>query len=1098
MPHQAKANLAALIESTDDYIWSVDLDYRLITFNRAGQRDIETRFGTHLAIGMRPDQFLPPAFAALWPPLYERALKSGPFRMEYSFANGRFVELSLNPIVVDGKTTGVSVFAKDITERKAAESALKEAEKKYRDIFDGALEGIFQTYLDGRPRTANPAVAKLLGYESVDELMSTVKNVATDICADQDERAAYLKLLEDHGSALGFEGRLKRKDGSIVWISINGQRVFHPDGSASHNQGFVVDITERKRAEAALRESAESLREAQRIGRLGSYVLELPAGVWTSSEVLDELFGIGADYDRTVAGWRALVHPDDREMMATYFADEIIGKRGEFDKEYRIIRPSDGAERWVHGIGRLDFDALGQPAKMRGVIKDITERKQVEIQLRDSEARYRETFEQAAVGIAHALFDGKFIMCNARFAEIVGYPPEEIAGLTIQQVTAPEDLAQSLASLQRMGTAETGYANWEKRCVRKDGSLTWVRITASVQRDSAGRPLHYITVVEDINARKTAEERLAAAQGALQVSEKRYRTAFQTSLDSVTINRLADGMYIECNKAFLDATGYERHEVLGRTSLELNLWVDPRDRNSFVDILRQSSTCRDLEVRLRKKNGESYWGLVSASLIEIDGELCVLSVTRDISDAKAAAEQIRNLAFYDPLTGLPNRRLLLDRLQQLLTAGAHQGRMHALMLIDLDHFKTTNDTLGHQTGDLLLQEVARRLAKCVLEASTVARLVGDEFVVIIEDLSETAEDAGSRAMTSAEMMLAAIAQPYLIAGHECRSTASIGITIFGDGSEGADGALQQAGIAMDQAKMEGSNTVRFFSPALQTAVNARAAMEADLRQAIDASQFVLYYQPQVEGEHLIGAEALIRWNHPARGLLLPGEFIALAEQTGLILPLGDWVLETACKQIAAWAHQQQPADVSVAVNISALQFRQPNFVEKVLTALERSGAAPQNLELELTESMLADSIEEVIAKMTELKSHGLRFSLDDFGTGYSSLAYLKRLPLDQLKIDRSFVQDILADASSGAIAQTIISLSRAMGLPVIAEGIETEEQRDFLTRLGCHAFQGYLFGRPIAVNEFERRWLGRKECDASIPIEPLSDAADVRKGRSIA
>jgi diguanylate cyclase (GGDEF)-like protein/PAS domain S-box-containing protein len=970
MPHQAEANLAALIESTDDSIWSVDLDCRLITFNRAGQRDIETRFGTHLAIGMRPDQFLPPELAAKWIQLYERALREGPFRAEHDLINGKVLEISLNPIVADGQTIGISIFGKDIT---------------------------------------------------------------------------------------------------------------------SH-----------KRAEEALRESLDAFRDAQRAGAVGFYVLDVPASVWTSSDEMDAIFGIDKDYEHTLEGWTALIHPDDRVMINAYFADEGVGKGKLFKKEYRIIRPSDGAERWVHGIGRLDFDALGQPAKMRGVIKDITDRKQVEIQLRDSEARYRETFEQAAVGIAHAQFDGKFIRCNARFAEIVGYPPEEIPGLTVQQITAPEDLAQSLASLQRVCTVETGYASWEKRYVRKDGSLTWVRITESIQRDSAGRSLHYIAVVEDINARKTAEERLAAAQEALQVSEKRYRTAFQTSLDAVTINRLADGMYIECNKAFLDTTGYERHEVLGRTSLELDIWVDPRDRKSFVDILRQGSTCRDLEVRLRKKTGESYWGLVSASLIELDGEFCVLSVTRDISDAKAAAEEIRNLAFYDPLTGLPNRRLLLDQLQLVLTAGTHDGRMRALLLIDLDHFKTLNDTLGHQAGDLLLQEVARRLAKCVLENDTLARLVGDEFVVMLETLSETAEDAAKQARMCAEKVLAAIAQPYLIGGRECRGTASIGITIFAEGTDGPDEVLQQADIAMDQAKTDGGNTVRFFSPALQTAVNARAAMEADLRQAIDGGQFMLYYQPQVEGAHLIGAEALIRWNHPARGLLLPGEFIALGEETGLILPLGDWVLETACKQIAAWAHREEPADVSVAVNISARQFRQPDFVEKMLAALERSGADPHNLELELTESMLADSIEEVIAKMAELKSHGLRFSLDDFGTGYSSLAYLKRLPLDQLKIDRSFVQDILVDASSGAIAQTIISLSQAMGLPVIAEGVETETQRDFLTRLGCHAFQGYLFGHPLALEDFERQWLGRKECDTPSPIEPVSEAAAVLKQSSVA
>jgi diguanylate cyclase (GGDEF)-like protein len=462
---------------------------------------------------------------------------------------------------------------------------------------------------------------------------------------------------------------------------------------------------------------------------------------------------------------------------------------------------------------------------------------------------------------------------------------------------------------------------------------------------------------------------------------------------------------------------------------------------------------------------------MSASLIELDGASCLLSVTRDLSDAKAAEDKIRSLAFYDPLTRLPNRRLLMDRLQQVLASGCHQNRHHAMLFVDLDHFKTLNDTLGHQAGDLLLQEAALRLAGCVSEADTVARLGGDEFVVMLEDLGASAEEAAEKAVTAADKILAVLAQSYQIAGRECRSTASIGITVFGNLNESADEVLQQADIAMDQAKSAGSNTMRFFSPALQSAVNARAEMEEDLRQAIEANHFELYYQPQVERNHLIGAEALIRWNHPERGILPPGDFIPLAEETGLILALGDWVLETACTQIAAWRNQPDPAFISVSVNISARQFREPDFVDKVLAALERTGADPQNLELELTESMLADNIEGVIAKMTVLKSHGLRFSLDDFGTGYSSLAYLKRLPLDQLKIDRSFVQDILVDVSSGAIAQTIISLSRAMGLPVIAEGVETEEQREFLSGLGCHSFQGYLFSRPLPLGEFERLWL---------------------------
>jgi diguanylate cyclase (GGDEF)-like protein len=440
---------------------------------------------------------------------------------------------------------------------------------------------------------------------------------------------------------------------------------------------------------------------------------------------------------------------------------------------------------------------------------------------------------------------------------------------------------------------------------------------------------------------------------------------------------------------------------------------------------------------------------------------------RELQQLKAAHDEIRNLAFFDPLTGLPNRRLLLDRLQQTLAASVRSNRKRALLFVDLDDFKTLNDTLGHHIGDLLLQEVARRILASIREADTVARLGGDEFVVLLQDLSEQREDAAAQAKIVAQKILTTIHQPYLLDGRECRSSSSIGITVFGTPHDTTNEVLQQADIAMYQAKAAGRNTLHFFAPALQTAVNARAEMEDDLRQAIKTSDFQLYYQVQVDRGTVIGAEGLIRWKHPKRGFLAPDEFIPLAEQTGLILPLGDWVLETACKQIAAWAVRKDTAHLTVAVNISARQLLNPDFVKNVLATLKRTGANPRNLKLELTESMFVDDLEDVVGKMTELKSHGLRFSLDDFGMGYSSLGYLRRLPLDQLKIDQEFVRDILADASSSAIAQSIISLSQAMGLSVIAEGVETEGQRDFLARLGCHSFQGFLFGEPAPLEEFQ-------------------------------
>jgi diguanylate cyclase (GGDEF)-like protein/PAS domain S-box-containing protein len=948
----AEANLSALIESTEDLVWSVDLNWVLVTFNRAFEQNIESRRGLRPMAGMGPVDLLPPERAAMWPPLYERALAEGPFRAEVAAIDDRTLEMALSPIVMDGKAVGVSALGKDITERKRAERALLEAERKYQETFDEAHEGMFQAAPDGTALTGNRAMARMLGYDSVEEAKTRIKDTTQDVWVDPEERTRFMRQLLEQGVVRGFECLFKRKDGGSFWASVSCRKTYRGDGRTAANEGFVEDISERKRAEA---------------------------------------------------------------------------------------------------------------------------------QIRESEERYRRTFEQAPVGIIHTSFEGRFLRCNARFAEIVGYSQEEILGMTFQQITVPEDIGKSLNVLELAlnGVAEAGV--WEKRYVRKDGSPIWVRLTQSTLRDGEGRILHFITLVEDINARKTAEARLATALEGLRTSEARYRTIFETSVDFVSINRFSDGAYLDVNRSFLDTTGYTREEVVGRPSSELGIWADPQDRKNLIDLLEFQGQCRNLEVRFRRKNGEVFSALMSAAAIEIDGVPCIVSMTRDISDAKAAEDKIRDLAFYDPLTRLPNRRLLLDRLKQALASSTRSHHRHALLFVDLDNFKKQNDAVGRQNGDLLLQEVARRLTACVREVDTVARQGGDEFVVILEELSEVAQEAASQAKSLAERILVATSRPYLVGGRECHNGVSIGIAVFEDHPESAIEVLQQAETAMFQAKAAGRNTIRFFEPALQEAVNARAAMEDDLRQAIQSNQFVLYYQPQVSDGVLIGAETLIRWNHPKRGLVAPGEFIPLAEETGLILPLGNWVLETACRQIAWWAERKEADGIKFAVNISARQLRQPGFVERVLEVLESTGANPQNLVLELTESMLVENTEDVIAKMTDLKAHGLRFALDDFGTGYSSLSYLKRLPLDELKIDRTFVRDILGNAASGAIARAIISLSQAMRLSVIAEGVETVEQEDLLAGLGCHSFQGFLFSRPLPVEEFERSWLGLNRDAACLP-----------------
>ncbi len=532
----------------------------------------------------------------------------------------------------------------------------------------------------------------------------------------------------------------------------------------------------------------------------------------------------------------------------------------------------------------------------------------------------------------------------------------------------------------------------------------------------------------------------------------------------------ANKIILRVNHAFTLMTGYSAEEALGQTPRMLNSGLHNQDFYAAMWASINRTGAWDGEVWNRRKNGEIYPERLAITAVKGNDGIAtnyVASMT-DITVSRAASEEIKNLAFYDPLTHLPNRRLLVDRLNQALASSARSGRDGALLFLDLDHFKTLNDTLGHDVGDLLLRQVADRLTDSVREGDTVARIGGDEYVVMLEELSDHAIEAAAQAEAIGKKILMALNLPYKLATHEHHNTSSIGITLFSDQVAGIDEILKQADIAMYQAKKSGRNALRFFDPQMQDSINARADIERELRKAIDKKQFHLYYQVQVDiAEHVMGAEALIRWIHPERGLVPPFNFIPLAEETGLILPIGQWVLETACAQLKDWQQDKRTCDLTLSINVSAKQFRQADFVAQVQSAVKQQSINPMLLKLELTESILLEDIDGTIATMNALKELGIRFSLDDFGTGYSSLQYLKRLPLYQLKIDQSFVHDIAVDSSDQAIVSTIIAMAHTLNLNVIAEGVETEEQQKLLLSSGCTHYQGYLFGRPAPIEQFE-------------------------------
>ena len=584
-------------------------------------------------------------------------------------------------------------------------------------------------------------------------------------------------------------------------------------------------------------------------------------------------------------------------------------------------------------------------------------------------------------------------------------------------------------------------------------------------RQPLSRPEFVLSTLQIFAARSAAELERQRADARI----RRQASLLDSAQDAILVRDL-EHRVLFWNKGAERTYGWTQEEALGQRITDLIYSDTETFEKATAAVLAQGAWCGELAQKHREGRSldmEGRWTLVCGD----DGQPeSILAINTDITERKATERQIQRLAFYDALTGLPNRMLLMDRMRHALASAQRNSQGGALLFIDLDNFKTLNDTLGHDKGDLLLQLVARRLGTCVRNIDTVARLGGDEFVVLLEGLSAEHDVLVRNARDVGEKILACLSTPYDLNGYQYRSTPSIGIAPF-SGTAGSDGKgttdtvgelLKQADLAMYQSKTAGRHTLRFFNPLMQQVVTERATLEADLRAALAENQFSLHYQPQVDHlGHYIGVEALLRWKHPERGMVSPTEFIPLAEETGLILMLGRWVLHTACRRLAQWRKHPQLRHLTMAVNVSSRQFRHTSFVQDVVRVLAVTGAPSSLLKLELTESLLVEDMDITIATMTALRAYSIGFSLDDFGTGYSSLSYLKRMPLDQLKIDQSFVRDLLTDPNDAAIVNTIIGLSESLGLHVIAEGVETPAQRDMLLRAGCHSFQGYLFGRPL-------------------------------------
>ncbi len=670
--------------------------------------------------------------------------------------------------------------------------------------------------------------------------------------------------------------------------------------------------------------------------------------------------------------------------------------------------------------------------------------------LLESEERFKTLHNASFGGIA--IHDGGVILdCNQGLADMTGYRVEELVGMDGLLLIAP-----AWRDVVRKSIAEGQAAPYEVEALRKDGSIYSATICGQNIPYKGGTVR--VTEFRDITERKVAEQQQRIAAIAFESQEGMFITD-------------AEHRIVRTNQAFMQITGYALDDVAGKTVRFLGSARHPPEFFAqMFDVAAANDNGWQGEIWNRRKNGEDFpsWLTMTAVRDNVGNITNYVGSLDDITLRKMAEEEIKHLAFFDQLTGLPNRRLLADRLKHALAASCRHRHCGALLFIDLDNFKTLNDTLGHDQGDTLLRQVGDRLSACVRDGDTVARLGGDEFIVMLETLDSDVEEAATQAEMVGEKIVASLDRPYLLGDYEHHSSASIGVAMFSGCDEVADEILKRADMAMYQAKSAGRNTLRFFDPKMQAVVSARAALEAGLREAVQKMHFALVYQPQIDSAfRVIGAEALLRWQPPESSEVPPRTFISLAEETGLILPIGQWVLDTACERLAGWADDPEMGEITIAVNISARQFQQKDFVDNVLRSIQHYRANPRRLKLELTESMLVHDMDDVISKMQTLQAAGIGLSLDDFGTGYSSLTYLKRLPLDQLKIDQGFVRDILTDPDDAIIARMIVALGENFGLKVIAEGVESEAQLLVLAQHGCNYYQGYLFSPPLPPAAFE-------------------------------
>ncbi|VVM77952.1 hypothetical protein PS631_02175 [Pseudomonas fluorescens] len=952
---------------------------------------------------------------------------------------------------------------REITRQRDRETALINSEKRFASLFHMSPNAILLSRRkDGMLFEVNQHFEDMFGWPGAQIVGKT--SIELGLWVHPEQRQQVLEATRYSTGPITMEVQF-RGSGGKVHDGILCTQSIELEGIAFLLTTFV-DTSERKRAELALKDSQERLDLALDSAQLGTWDWHIPSGMLYGSARAAQLHGLEpVPFHESFEAFFEGVPEQEREAMRQSYRSLREGPAGSYQITYRV-QLENGTARYIESRARLYRDEQGNPLRMAGTLLDITDQVEREQRLSASEEKFASLFQVSPDPICVTRQDnGQFIEINPAFSQTFGWSAQQVLGRTAEQIGLWAETAERAQRIEHV-IRERALSNVAVVVNHRSGApMTCVISSRLIMVDN--QPCS-VTSLRDITQQQRAE-------AAIKASEEKFAKAFHSSPDAITITVRASGLYLEVNDGFCRLTGYSIDEVIGRTVHELGIWADDTQRATLLSEIKLRGRVHHREMLGRNKRGELLTVEVSVEPITLNATECLLLTARDVSQLKNAQAQIRHLAYHDPLTNLPNRALLMDRLSQQIALLKRHNLRGALLFLDLDHFKHINDSLGHPVGDIVLKVITARLEASVRLEDTVARLGGDEFVVLLSGLEGSREAVEGKVRELADTLRELLAEPMSLDGQRLQVTPSIGVALIPDhGATPAD-LLKRADIALYRAKDSGRNTTQLYHTTMQKAASERLRMENDLRQALARGELALHFQPQVDARdnRIVGAEVLLRWHHPQLGQQPPSQFIQVLEESGLILEVGSWILDEACDACAGMLSDGliKADEFSLCVNISPRQFRQNDFVGRVLRSLDDYRLPRHMLKLEITEGIVIQNLEDTIAKMRELKGYGVSFAMDDFGTGYSSLTYLKRLPVDTLKIDQSFVRDAPIDPNDAEIVRAIVAMARSLELTIIAEGVELSEQLEFLERLGCHLYQGYLHSRPLPLSEFRQMLL---------------------------